>query len=153
MTILNFPDPAESQVYSAAGKTWVWNGVNWAGATTGGSSGANVTISGEEPTGAEPGDLWWEPISQVLYIYYDSGSEPLWVPASGSGGTSDLPAPLTWEPSRTTPTLTISGSQTNLFRLGSTSETRVQVETVSLLNFFGEEHITESASRVDYATW
>jgi hypothetical protein len=32
-------------------------------------------------------------------------------------------------------------------------ETRVQVETVSLLNFFGEEHITESASRVDYATW
>ena len=52
----------------------------------GGGGGANVTISSTAPTSPENGDLWYNNVGNLLYIY-DSGS---WDTVSGAVALPDL---------------------------------------------------------------
>jgi hypothetical protein len=80
------------------------------------------------------------PNPSIQTVYYAAGRTWEWdgvswnsVVSEQGGGTTpptELPDPILWEPNRDSPTLTISGSQTNLFRLGSTSETIVDLGTL-----------------------
>ena len=49
------------------------------------------------PVNAQDGDLYWDEDDATLYLYYDNGGNPIWVPATpvpeGSGGpTGDIDA-------------------------------------------------------------
>ncbi len=60
-----------------------WDGANWGpAAPTGGSGGANVTISDTAPGSASAGDLWWESDRGRLKIYYNDTDSTQWVDAS-----------------------------------------------------------------------
>ena len=60
-----------------------WDGSNWGpAAPTGGSGGANVTISDTAPGSSSAGDLWWESDTGRLKIRYHDVDSQQWVDAS-----------------------------------------------------------------------
>jgi len=61
------------------GLSLVWDGTSWESA--GGSGGA--TISATAPSNPQPGDLWLDTTSALMYVYYDDGSSAQWVAAVG----------------------------------------------------------------------
>ena len=74
---------------ASVGSVIKYNGTSWeiASDLTGGSGGANVTISDDPPTNPSSGDLWWESDKGRLKIRYSS----VWVdanPVGGGGGGS-----------------------------------------------------------------
>ena len=56
----------------------------------GGGGGASVTVSGTAPSSPSAGDLWFDDIDLVLYVYYNDGTSNQWVQTnpSGAGGSS-----------------------------------------------------------------
>ena len=88
MAQLNFPNPAVSTTYTAAGITWTWNSTLELWSTeSGGGGGANVSVGENAPNNPSEGDLWYADDDSAefggrLYIYIDSQ----WVDASLPGG-------------------------------------------------------------------
>jgi hypothetical protein len=72
----NFPNsPALNTLFQPpGGPSYIWNGTVWTATT-----GARSIISDTPPTGAQPGDLWWESDSGNLYVWYDDGDSQQWV--------------------------------------------------------------------------
>ena len=56
----------------------------------GGGGGASVTVSGTAPSSPSAGDLWFDDVDLVLYVYYNDGTSNQWVQTnpSGAGGSS-----------------------------------------------------------------
>jgi hypothetical protein len=59
--------------------SFVWDGSTWQSA--GGKGGAE--ISATAPSNPQPGDLWLDTTSALMYVYYDDGSSAQWVAAVG----------------------------------------------------------------------
>lgn len=77
---INFPPPTIiGEIYTdpASSRTWKWNGKAWEGIA--GSLGADVEISDTAPTSPEVGDLWYDSIRGITYIYYFDGNSNQWV--------------------------------------------------------------------------
>jgi hypothetical protein len=97
--MINFPDaPTIGQVHKAAGVLYTYNGQGW---TTTDDEAPNgnfaVMVSDVPPAVTEPGFLWWENDTGMLWILYDDGESVQWVQATGmmssdSVGAMDFPA-------------------------------------------------------------
>jgi hypothetical protein len=77
---INFPPPPTiGEIYTdpASSRTWKWNGKAWEGIA--GSLGADIEISDTAPTSPEVGDLWYDSIRGITYIYYFDGNSNQWV--------------------------------------------------------------------------
>lgn len=77
---INFPPPPTiGEIYTdpASSRTWKWNGKAWEGIA--GSLGADIEISDTAPTSPEVGDLWYDSIRGITYIYYFDGGSNQWV--------------------------------------------------------------------------
>jgi len=77
---INFPPPTTiGEIYTdpASSRTWKWNGKAWEGIA--GSLGADVEISDTAPTSPEVGDLWYDSVRGITYIYYFDGTSNQWV--------------------------------------------------------------------------
>ena len=77
---INFPPPTIiGEIYTdpSSSRTWKWNGKAWEGIA--GSLGADVEISDTAPTSPEVGDLWYDSVRGITYIYYFDGSSNQWV--------------------------------------------------------------------------
>jgi hypothetical protein len=66
--------------------------------TTGGGSGASITISDTPPGAPTAGSMWWESDTGRLWIYFNDGTSSQWVVAAGgtaqpSIGRTDGSAP------------------------------------------------------------
>ena len=86
--MINFPDsPAVNQTFTAAGVTWVWDGIKWNMSSIAGSP--FIFISTSPPANPTVGALWWDSIGGQLYIWFNDGSSTQWVSATnqGFGGT------------------------------------------------------------------
>jgi hypothetical protein len=86
--MINFPDnPTVNQTFTAAGVTWVWDGIKWNMSSIAGSS--FIFVSTAPPTNPTAGALWWDSIGGQLYIYFNDGNSLQWVSAAnqGFGGT------------------------------------------------------------------
>jgi hypothetical protein len=94
---VNFPtNPVMGEQFTAQnGNTYIWDGIVWMQAGTGGL----VFIGVNPPLNPLAGQLWWrnDPDGQ-LFIYYDDGSSQQWVQAvptggggGGGGGIADAP--------------------------------------------------------------
>jgi hypothetical protein len=85
---LDFPNsPSVGATYSPAGisKSWIYTGEQWSAITAPIEEGASVTVSDTPPSGASPGDLWFDSSSGITSVYYDS----TWVDVGGGdSGTS-----------------------------------------------------------------
>jgi len=75
-------DTTNHVFYYRSNSTWT----QVTGGGGGGGGGANVTISSTAPTSPENGDLWYNNVGNLLYIY-DSGS---WDTVSGAVALPDL---------------------------------------------------------------
>lgn len=80
---------------STTGRLYIYyddpDGLVWVDASPngGGAGTANVIISPNAPTGATPGDLWWNSEDGRLFVYYvDPDDEAVWVDASPNGGST-----------------------------------------------------------------
>jgi len=60
------------------GQMFVWDGSTW-------MPTSGITVSDTAPTGASPGNLWWDNVGGCMYIYYDNS----WV-ITDAGGQSGL---------------------------------------------------------------
>ena len=77
---INFPPPTNiGEIYTdpATNRTWKWNGKAWEGIA--GSLGTDVEISDTAPTSPEVGDLWYDSVRGITYIYYFDGNSNQWV--------------------------------------------------------------------------
>jgi hypothetical protein len=97
MAGLNFTDPpSEGQIETQPnGVTYIYDGVKWSSAGSGGG-GASVS-TGENPPGtASDGDLWFNTITGIMYVYYLDDDSSQWVdvrPGGGGGGAIGDEAP------------------------------------------------------------
>ena len=88
MAAIDMPNaPAEGSTFRAQnGVTYIWDGQKWS-ATGGGSSGGggNISVGVNPPTGKIEGDLWYNTVNGILYVWYvdetqiDSVGEGQWV--------------------------------------------------------------------------
>jgi hypothetical protein len=68
---INFPDsPSVNDEFTAADRTWIWDGTTWLGAPVDIPPGTQV--SDTAPSSPEVGQMWWESDSGILYVYYDN---------------------------------------------------------------------------------
>lgn len=76
VTDVTITSPSNGQVLTYNGSAWVNS------APSGGSGGANVTISDTAPGSASVGDLWWESDTGRLKIRYQDTDSTQWVDAN-----------------------------------------------------------------------
>jgi len=85
---------------ASSGEVLSWNGTDYdwvAQSGGGGGGGASVTVSGTAPSSPSAGDLWFDDVDLVLYVYYNDGTSNQWVQTnpSGAGGSSSGGASVT----------------------------------------------------------
>ena len=88
VTDVTITSPSNGEVLTYNGSAWVNS------APTGGSGGANVTISDTAPGSASVGDLWWESDTGRLKIRYQDTDSTQWVytnPPLSPALSSDAP--------------------------------------------------------------
>lgn len=89
-------NPSEGEVWldtSPPGGLWVMGPDGWIGLGVGGNSAgyvAPVTISDTAPTGKIPGDLWWNSLTGILFIYYQDTTSAQWVVTNPQAGSVDI---------------------------------------------------------------
>jgi hypothetical protein len=82
--MIDFPNsPTVGQSFTAAGVTWVWDGVKWNVNNIAGSQ--FIIVSATQPTSPIIGSLWWDTIGGQLYVYYSDGTSAQWVTAINQG--------------------------------------------------------------------
>jgi hypothetical protein len=82
--MIDFPNsPTVGQSFTAAGVTWVWDGVKWNVNNIAGSQ--FIIVSATPPTSPIIGSLWWDTIGGQLYVYYSDGTSAQWVTAINQG--------------------------------------------------------------------
>ena len=92
-------------------------------------SGRAVTIAGTAPSSPLPGDMWWDTVSTVLYIYYYNGVTYSWMPA--------LPRYLVESPAGTftlTGNLVVTGDVTIQGTLYETSDKNLKRDVKTIVN-------------------
>ena len=76
---INMPIPTSvGQQFTASNDvTYVWDGIKWIsiGSTSSGSS--NVSVGDNAPQSPKDGDLWFNTVNGILYVYYEN--ESVWV--------------------------------------------------------------------------
>lgn len=67
---LDFPSaPAVGDTYTGpSGQVWLWDGVKWSAAPSGGPAGG-VIVSDTAPASPAVGALWWDTVSLKLYMW------------------------------------------------------------------------------------
>lgn len=100
MAAIDFPsNPVVGSSFTAAGVTWVWDGVKWymsaltgGGGGTPGGGGASITVSDNPPINPVAGALWFNSAVGQLYVYYNDGNSSQWVVVVNAGaGIGDAP--------------------------------------------------------------
>lgn len=86
VTDVTITSPSNGQVLTYNGSAWVNS------APSGGSGGANVTISDTAPGSASAGDLWWESDTGRLKIYYQDTDSIQWVDTNPPLADTNNPA-------------------------------------------------------------
>jgi len=88
MAVINFPDPSQSPwTNTVTGVTYAYiNGAWKVSGSTGGDSGASITVSATAPelTTVQEGALWWNSSVGRLFVVYinPNTSTKSWVEAS-----------------------------------------------------------------------
>jgi hypothetical protein len=106
LAAIDFPsNPATGSSFTAAGVTWVWDGVKWymaalvsggGGGGSPGGGGASITVSDNPPINPVAGALWFNSAVGQLYVYYNDGNSTQWVVVVNAGaGIGDAPQDTT----------------------------------------------------------
>ena len=77
---INLPIPTfVGQQYTASNDvTYVWDGIKWISiGSTDAKSGSDVTVGDNPPQSPGDGDLWFNTVNGILYVYYEN--ETAWV--------------------------------------------------------------------------
>jgi len=84
MAAIDMPaTPANPSTYKASnGVTYVWDGQKWSATGGGGQTGPGITVSVNPPVGPSEGDLWWNTVDGIMYVWY---IDPSQVGAAGEG--------------------------------------------------------------------
>ncbi len=84
MAAIDMPaTPANPSTYKASnGVTYVWDGQKWSATGGGGQTGPGITVSVNPPVGPSEGDLWWNTVDGIMYVWY---VDPSQVGAAGEG--------------------------------------------------------------------
>ena len=72
MAAIDMPNaPANPSTYKASnGVTYVWDGVKWSATGGGGSGSGNISVGIDPPTSKIEGDLWYNTVNGILYVWY-----------------------------------------------------------------------------------
>lgn len=76
--------PGDIWMNTATGDVSFWDGTKWV------ASGATVFTSSTAPTGATNGDLWFDPDSAELFVWYDDGTSAQWVIATAGTSSASI---------------------------------------------------------------
>lgn len=78
--------PSLGLVYKASnGVEYIWDGTKWSYVSSsggGGVGGSNVSIGIDPPLNPDEGDLWFNTIYGILYVWYSDETQN---PSSGEG--------------------------------------------------------------------
>jgi hypothetical protein len=83
--MLDFPtSPPIGTVYDdpITGTSWVWDGNKWtaAGGRSQGVTGGEETFIGlDPPPSPVPGDLWFDSVSGIMFVWYTDLDSSQWV--------------------------------------------------------------------------
>jgi len=84
MAKVDFPaSPSNGQQLHANGITYIYNSTKGVWRDVANSINVN---SANPPANPEPGQIWFNTASAVLYVYYNDGSSSQWVSVSGPAG-------------------------------------------------------------------
>lgn len=73
------PNPTIGETYSSNGRTFKWNGVNWAATIVPTPTSAPVFVSVSPPPNPVNGSLWYDSNNSNLNIYYVDLNGGAWV--------------------------------------------------------------------------
>ena len=73
------PSPTVGQIYTANGRSWKWNGVQWTAVAVSSPTSAPVYISISPPPNPVAGSLWYNSNNSDLNIYYTDLNGSQWV--------------------------------------------------------------------------
>jgi len=73
------PSPTVGQIYTANGRSWKWNGVQWTAVAVSTPSSAPVYVSVSPPAYPIQGSLWYDSSSAFLNIWYTDLNGGQWV--------------------------------------------------------------------------
>ena len=99
---IQFPDTpvaGDQPTTLSNGVSYIWDGEKWSSyGNSGGGGSSNIDSGPNPPFIPQPGDLWFNTVNGVLYVYYDDGNSKQWVqtvPGGGGDGEGGIPeAPL-----------------------------------------------------------
>jgi hypothetical protein len=110
--MLDFPDsPTTGQIFNSGKGTFSWDGVKWTPVSSAGMGDApsnglmygrknaawsqvfsGVVVGDAPPASPSVGQLWWDSIGALMYVYYqDPTGAPQWVAANNSAGIPEAP--------------------------------------------------------------
>ena len=100
-------------------------GIPQYGSGGGPTGGASVNVSDTAPSSANNGDLWYQPSSNVISVYYNSS----WMAVSGTGATDPIPPGIPTDLNVTTSfTVLQTGAQVTTLTASWTSPSDVDVQ-------------------------
>lgn len=72
MAAIDMPNkPADGSTYRASnGVTYVWDGQKWSAAGGSGGGGGSISVGVNPPTTKVEGDLWYNTVNGILYVWY-----------------------------------------------------------------------------------
>jgi hypothetical protein len=91
------PNLAASELaFNEADNTLYYGAGNNAGQATsilaiGGVGSSQITIADTAPANPRSGNLWWDSVNALLYLWYDDGNSQQWVNVNNTGGIVGIP--------------------------------------------------------------
>jgi hypothetical protein len=84
MAAIDMPaTPANPSTYAASnGVTYVWDGQKWSATGGGSDAGAGISVGTNPPTSKKEGDLWYNTVDGIMYVWYVDESQ---VAGAGEG--------------------------------------------------------------------
>lgn len=84
MAAIDMPaTPANPSTFKAQnGVTYVWDGQKWSATGGGGQAGPGISVGVNPPVGPSEGDLWWNTVDGIMYVWY---VDPSQVAGAGEG--------------------------------------------------------------------
>ncbi len=73
------PSPTVGQIYTANGRSWKWNGVQWTAVAVSSPTSAPVYVSISPPPNPIQGSLWYNSNNSDLNIYYTDLNGSQWI--------------------------------------------------------------------------
>ena len=96
MAAIDFPNsPTVGQSFTAAGRTWIWDGTVWS--TQQAARDFVRTVSDNAPADPQVGDEWFNSTNGRLYNYYDSYWIEIGASVAGDTGIVTATSPLVYD--------------------------------------------------------